>query len=87
MLTDVIAKHLANLECEVKEIKNCQQEILKSLNTSTLCTSIELPRDIKLPCQCISDLDELETWIRDNDDNQKTLVSIVFFYVTVHYYD
>lgn len=75
IITDIIAKRLASIEIEIKEINTSQQEILQRVRSSSTITPFEtLPDEITLPCDNSESLNLIETWIV-TDDNEKQLVS------------
>ncbi|KAL4716910.1 hypothetical protein ACJJTC_012721 [Scirpophaga incertulas] len=76
---DIIAKRLASIEIEIKEINISQQEILQRVRSSSTIKPFEtLPEEIKLPCDNIESLNSIETWIV-TDKNAKQLVTYLSF--------
>lgn len=75
----MIAKYLARIESDVKELQISQHEILQRLRSSGPVTGMELslPEGITLPCNDHQALLKIEMWI---DENGKHLVTILFIY-------
>lgn len=68
---DVIAKHLAKIEIQMKELQESNIEILTRLKT----TLIILLEEIAIPCDNEAELKNLETWIAVGD-NKAVLVRL-----------
>ncbi|XP_048005482.1 uncharacterized protein LOC125241176 isoform X1 [Leguminivora glycinivorella] len=68
---DVIAKHLARIEADLKEMQIAQNEILNRVRSSSVSMEHSLPGERTLPCEDSKDLIDTEKWI--NAENRKLL--------------
>lgn len=76
---DIIAKHLARLEKRIDDIQSTLTDISNKLFPQTVPDSVNLPDDLKLPCQSQEDIAKLEQWlaIPENEAVLKTRLSLV----------
>ncbi|GBN44618.1 hypothetical protein AVEN_151425-1, partial [Araneus ventricosus] len=67
-----IARALAKIDRRLTEIERNQKEILEKLSPNHSTAFVELPSEIKLPCESLEDVNKLEEWLT-NEDNVKAL--------------
>ncbi|XP_048000776.1 uncharacterized protein LOC125239114 [Leguminivora glycinivorella] len=72
---DVIAKHLARIEADLKEMQIAQNEILIRMRSSSVSMEHSLPGEITLPCEDSKDLIDIEKWINAAPENRKLLIN------------
>ncbi|GBN44476.1 hypothetical protein AVEN_26442-1, partial [Araneus ventricosus] len=68
-----IARALAKIDRRLTEIERNQKEILEKLSPNHSTAFVELPSEIKLPCESLEDVNKLEEWLT-NEDNVKALI-------------
>ncbi|XP_048005031.1 uncharacterized protein LOC125240903 isoform X3 [Leguminivora glycinivorella] len=70
---NVIAKHLARIEADLKEMQIAQNEILNRVRSSSVSMEHSLPGERTLPCEDSKDLIDTEKWINAAPENRKLL--------------